>query len=108
MIEGEHDCASGDRALLGRLPDGLVLTRTTDVFDDGSVPAGLLRAHRVADGVWGRLLVHEGSLVFRFEDGDQPLRAGAGEWIVIPPARPHHVELVGPVRFAVEFHRAPS
>jgi len=28
----------------------LVLTRTTDVFDNDTVPAGLLRAHRVADG----------------------------------------------------------
>lgn len=107
--EEGHDCASadraGDRSLLGRLPDGLELARTTDVFDQESVPAGLRRAHRVATGVWGRLVVHEGSIGFRFEDDDQPLRANAGEWIVIPPDRPHHVELIGPVRFAVEFHR---
>lgn len=41
-----------------QLPDGLVLIRTTDVFDNATVPASLLRAHRVADGVWGRLVVH--------------------------------------------------
>ena len=38
-----------------QLPDGLEHVRTTDVFDNTTVPAGLLRAHRVADGVWGRV-----------------------------------------------------
>lgn len=88
-----------------QLPEGLELARTTDVFDEDSVPAGLLRAHRVADGVWGRLVVHEGSVGFRFEDEDRLLNAAAGDSIAIPPGRRHHVELVGPVRFVVEFHR---
>jgi tellurite resistance-related uncharacterized protein len=51
-----------------RLPDGLEHVRTTDVFDNGTVPAGLLRAHRVADGAWGRLVVHSGTVTFVFDD----------------------------------------
>lgn len=90
------------------LPDGAVLARTSDSWDEGTVPAGLLRAHRVAVGVWGRLVVESGSLRFVFVDDQDPPRVlGAGEDQVIPPAREHHVELLGPVRFAVEFHRAP-
>ena len=53
---------------LTTMPDGLELVRTTDVFDQDSVPAGLLRAHRVADGVWGRLVVHSGAVTFVFDD----------------------------------------
>ncbi len=94
-----------DRFHLGRLPDGLDHVRTTDVFDEDAVPAGLLRSHRVAAGVWGRLVVHEGELDFRFDDQDEAQRVAADEWVVIPPERPHAVELTGPVRFAVEFHR---
>lgn len=91
------------------LPDGLVLTRTTDVFDNHTVPAGLLRAHRVAEGVWGRLVVHTGCLTFVFDDEpDQPIAVAAGETVAIPPARQHHLELDGPTTFAVEFHRAPT
>lgn len=90
------------------LPDGLELARTTDVFDERNHPGGLLRAHQVADGVWGRLLVHSGSLRFVFEDdADTPLTVPAGGTVVIPPARRHHVEFDGPVTFAIEFHRAP-
>ena len=32
-----------------RIPDGFVLARTTDAFDNHTVPAGLLKAHRVAE-----------------------------------------------------------
>jgi tellurite resistance-related uncharacterized protein len=91
---------------LPELPDDLEHVRTTDVFDEHSHPAGLLRAHRVADGVWGRLVVHTGSLTFVFEDRmNEPLTIAAGDSVVIPPARLHHVELDGPVTFALEFHR---
>ena len=91
------------------LPDGLVHVRTTDVFDQNTHPAGLLRAHRVADGVWARLVVHTGSLTFVFDDEpERPHVVTAGGSVVIPPARQHHLELGGPVTFALEFHRRPA
>lgn len=88
------------------LPAGLTLQRTTPTFDEQSTPAGLRKAHRVADGVWGRLRVERGSLGFVFEDRPDEVRTvSAGASQVIPPSRAHHVVIVGPVRFAVEFHR---
>lgn len=89
------------------LPVGLELVRTTPTFDEASVPPGLLAEHQVAESVWGRLVVHDGELAFVFEDErDEPHRVAAGESMVIAPSRPHHLEVIGPVRFAVEFHRA--
>jgi tellurite resistance-related uncharacterized protein len=85
-------------------PAGLALVRTTPDFDEHTVPAALLSAHRVADGVWGRLVVRSGSLRFVFETGPGRI-VHAGETQAIPPGVPHHVEVVGPVAFAVEFHR---
>ena len=91
-----------------RLPDGLALVRTTPVFDESTVPAALLRAHRVATGVWGRLVVRTGALTFVFEDDDTGGRAvTAGQSVVIPPDRPHHLVTGDPVTFVVEFHRSP-
>lgn len=92
-----------------QFPAGLEHVRTTDVFDQDRHPAGLLRAHQVADGVWGRLLVHTGSLSFVFEDDpDHVIAVEAGDSVVIPPARRHHVEITGPATFAIEFHREPA
>jgi tellurite resistance-related uncharacterized protein len=88
------------------LPSGLTLQRTTPTFDAHTTPAGLRKAHTVAVGVWGRLVVEDGSLGFVFEDTPDDVRTlTAGEHQVIPPARLHHVVINGPVRFAVEFHR---
>lgn len=90
-------------------PDGTDHLRTTEVFDNDSVPEGLLRAHRIADGVWGRLLVHTGGLRFVFEDqSERPIVVHAGGGILIPPGRPHHLEIDQPVTFAIEFHRLRS
>ncbi len=91
------------------LPDGLEHVRTTDVFDPSTVPAGLLRAHRVAGGVWGRLVCHEGSVRLVFEDDSgATVELTAGGSAAIPPSTPHHVELSADARFAVEFHREPE
>lgn len=88
------------------LPADVTLQRTTPTFDEHSTPTGLRRAHQVADGVWGRLVVERGSLGFVFEnEPDVVLALGAGDVQVIPPTVLHHVVLDGPVRFAVEFHR---
>lgn len=88
------------------LPDGLALQRTTPTFDETSVPAALRKAHLVADGVWGRLVVSSGSVGFVFDDDPGNVRTvAAGDTQVIPPARPHHLVVDGPVTLAVEFHR---
>ena len=91
------------------LPDDLEFVRVTADFDEHTVPRGLLAAHRVADAVWGRLVVRSGRLDLVFEDqpGDRHSLA-AGESAVLPPGARHHVELGGPVVFAVEFHRRPD
>lgn len=91
------------------LPPHLEHVRTTEPFDNTTVPPGLLRAHRVADGVWARLVVHAGTVTFVFDDdADHPVLLAAGQSVTIPPVRQHHVELGEPATFSVEFYRAPS
>ncbi len=87
------------------LPPGCELVRTTREFDQHSVPDGLLSAHRVADGVWGRLVVREGALRFGFDDEAEERLVVAGASQVIPPGRFHHLAIDGATRFVVEFHR---
>ena len=97
------------RVTTEEVPAGFEFVRTTPTFDNVSVPAGLLGTHHVARGAWGRLLVHSGELAFVFEDfPDTPISVGAGRYVVIPPERPHHLELDGPATFAVEFYRRIS
>ncbi|HWC09664.1 MAG TPA: DUF3565 domain-containing protein [Acidimicrobiales bacterium] len=102
-VGSDLDCPLCDRA---ELPEGLRVTRRTDVWDERAMPAALRRAHRVATGTWGRLRVERGRLRFRAETHPpldvivDPATAQA-----IPPDVEHHVEPLGEVRFCVEFLR---
>lgn len=90
------------------IPLGHVLVRTTPQFDEHTVPVGLLASHRIAAGVWGRLVVLSGGVTFAFDDeSDAPRILRTGDAIVIPPEQAHRVVITGPVGFVVEFHSHP-
>ena len=79
--------------------------RRTTSFTEATVPSGLLRDHRTKPGVWARIVVEAGALEYTLEAPRRtflltPERAG-----IAPPDEPHHVKIVGPVRFHVEFLR---
>ena len=79
------------------------------MWNEDTVPAGVLSGHRVADGVWGQLVVRSGSVGFVFEDEpDVTIQVTADGRVVIPPGRLHHVVLSGPATFVVEFYRQPK
>ena len=91
------------------LPDGLVAYKRTAEFSEETVPAGLTRRHTTRAGVWARITVVEGSLRYRI------LEPSREEWLltrdrpgIVAPEVGHEVEVVGPVRFFVEFLRAAS
>ena len=95
------DCRLCDRA---ELPADLELVRTTDTWDEHTMPTGLRRAHRIASGTWGWLVVEAGEL--RFRASTEPpidMTVGAGAAQAVPPGVEHEVEPCGTVPFHVEF-----
>jgi tellurite resistance-related uncharacterized protein len=94
------------------LPPDLVPYRRTAEFTEASVPAGLLRAHTTKAGAWGLIHVLEGQLAYRITDPRRPSSEATltpeGEPGVVEPTILHEVEPLGPVRFYVEFLRAPE
>jgi tellurite resistance-related uncharacterized protein len=94
------------RCVTREWPEQLELYKVTRIFERETTPAGLLTDHRTKAGVWGRLEVLEGGLALRFlEPLDELASLHAGDLAAIPPELPHRVELSGPVRFRVQFHR---
>lgn len=94
------------------LPNGLEAYKRTPTFTEATVPAGLLAEHSTKDGTWGLIRVEQGRLRFVVTDA----RRSAPERILTPELEPgvveptivHRVELLGPVRFHVEFLRKPK
>lgn len=99
------DCPLCDRA---ELPDGLEVARTTDTWDAHTVPAGLLRDHRVAASTWGLLQVERGTVGFHAETAPPiDIVLAAGDDQPIPPDVLHHVIPSPDARFRVQFLRRP-
>ncbi len=87
-------------------PAGLAVYRSVGPFDENTLPKGLLSTHRLKRDSWGRIIVHGGSVRMVWESGPKKSELLiAGSATLIPPDRPHHLDLMGPVSLAIDFLR---
>lgn len=87
-------------------PSGLHKYAESPVFTEASTPDKLTSAHDTKDGVWGKLVVSKGALEFVVPGPPTTTqRIDAGAFAIIEPMVPHHVRLIGPVEFQIEFYR---
>lgn len=94
-------CPLCDRA---ELPPTAQPVRISPVWTEQTMPAALRRSHRLAEGTWGLLVVHEGLL--RCAIATQPgidvvLTPAATQ--ALPPQVDHEVAPEGVVRFSIQF-----
>ena len=89
-----------------RLPDHAELFKTSTEYDERTIPEGMLQDHRLRSGVWGRIVLREGKLMYALAEP-----AGAA-WVlrpgidgIIAPGLSHWIAPNGSVRFVVEFFR---
>ncbi|WP_372785338.1 DUF1971 domain-containing protein [Phenylobacterium sp.] len=78
--------------------------RSTPVFDENTLPAGLRREHRTKLGVWGVIRVLEGRLRYEVLDPVSETILEPGHPGLVLPDVPHRVEPLGAVRMQVEFY----
>lgn len=91
------------------LPNDIVAYQRTPEFTEQSVPAGLLHSHSTKPGVWGKIVVVEGTLTYRIlEPAVEELLLSPELQGVVEPTIKHEVAPQGSVKFYVEFYRAPS
>jgi tellurite resistance-related uncharacterized protein len=93
------------------IPHNVVHYRSTPEFTEANVPAALQRSHTTAEGVWGRITILEGSLLYKITDPTVPPEETLltpEHFGVVEPRIEHEVNIVGPVRFRVDFHRVPE
>lgn len=109
MLGAELECLRCDRM---EWPDGYVAFRRTSEFNEATVPAGLLSEHATKRGVWARinvvagvLLYHAGAPIHRSFRLAPASGIETASNAVIVPEVPHRVEPEGPVRFFLEFSR---
>ena len=89
------------------LPQGMTAYKRTPEFTESTVPAGLLQAHNTRAGVWAKIEVLSGSLLYRIlESAIEEVPLAPGTFGVIEPGVRHHVIPGESVRFFVEFYHS--
>ena len=78
--------------------------KSTPVFDEVTLPAGLRREHRTKAGTWAVIRVLDGRLRYQVLEPNSEVILEPGRPGLILPEQPHLVEPLGPVRMQVEFY----
>jgi tellurite resistance-related uncharacterized protein len=92
------------------MPVALERYRSSPEFTHDSVSAALLHNHARAERVWAQIVILKGSRRYII---DHPSQGAMPEEHFLSPecsgiVRPkqfHHIEILGPVRFRVDFYR---
>jgi tellurite methyltransferase len=96
------DCVECDRF---EIPDDFEAYRKTVEFNEQTIPQSLRRNHSTKPGVWAKIHVIEGKLIYRVGALDASFQLSLDTPGVVIPEIGHHVEPIGPVRFFVEFYK---
>ena len=91
--------------MMKSLPSNVAPYKKTDVFNETSVPQGLLNNHRTLPGVWGKIVVLEGTLKYVIEGQEKEYELSSDRLGVVEPQVIHHVKPMGKVTFYVEFYK---
>ncbi len=79
--------------------------KSTPQFNEETLPQAIRNAHSTKQGVWGLLVVQEGTVRLVFHEPLLEVPVSPGHPATIPPQAVHHVETVGSMRMHVEFYR---
>jgi tellurite methyltransferase len=91
------------------LPRNIKPYQRTEEYTDTTVPPGLEIPHNTKAGVWARICVLEGRLLYRILDGpEEEHTLVPGTDGIVEPQIDHQIVVAEPVRFSVEFLRVPS
>ena len=83
--------------------------KSTPVFDENTLPAGLRKEHRTKAGVWGVITILEGRLRYCILDPASETILDVEHPGLVMPEQPHFVEPIGRMTMRVDFYdQAPT
>ncbi len=86
------------------LPPHVKPYKATPIFENETIPKGLLKDHNTKSGVWGVIHVIKGALEYIIEDSKPHILTPQKHGIIEPDIL-HRIKPLGAVNFYVEFHK---
>jgi tellurite resistance-related uncharacterized protein len=91
-----------------KFPGNFIPYKKTPVFTEKSLPSGLKNEHSTKTGVWGKIILTEGTLQYLVNSLKTNTVLSPNEPGIILPEILHSVALLGPVKFYIEFYKEPD
>jgi len=88
-----------------QIPEDAAAYKRTPVFTEQSIPAGLLNEHKTKEGVWGKIVILDGKLLYTITHAAEEHILDNNHSGVVEPTVIHRVKPLGKVAFYVEFYR---
>tara|TARA_R110002072_G_scaffold534_6_gene3999 strand:+ start:174026 stop:174301 length:276 start_codon:yes stop_codon:yes gene_type:complete len=86
------------------LPKNVEVYKKTNVFDENSIPKGILNDHSTKPNVWGKINIVEGKLLYVVQSNPvEKVELSVEKFGVVEPEVRHYVKPLGKVKFFVEF-----
>lgn len=86
-------------------PETVAPYSRTPEYDQDSVPDMWLGTHSIKQGVWAKIVVLEGKLLYIIREPREEICLDADKFGVVEPRVGHLVKPLGKVRFFLEFYR---
>ncbi|MEZ5813999.1 MAG: DUF1971 domain-containing protein [Alphaproteobacteria bacterium] len=86
------------------LPQHVRKYKATPVFDENTLPQGLLKDHATKENVWGVIRIQTGKLEYNIQNGTSQVLTADTPGIIEPTVK-HHIKPLGSVSFCVEFYK---
>lgn len=100
------DCPACDRM---EPPEAAVRYKSTPIFTELTIPKALRQEHRTKAGVWGRIRILEGTLLYEvLAPSHQTFTLDTKSTAFIVPEVPHRVEKNRRVIFQLDFLKVPE
>ncbi len=88
------------------LPSGVAYYARSPEFSDQSIPENLLDSHRTKTKTWANIVVTQGRILYRIlEPRIEEYELSPDRTGVVEPQVPHELEVMGDVRFHLDFYR---
>ena len=89
-----------------QLPSNVAPYKRTPIFNEITVPKGLLNEHQTKEAVWGKIVIIEGRLKYTINEPEkESIILDSGNVGIVEPTIRHEVKPLGKVSFFVEFHK---
>jgi len=88
-----------------QLPENVKPYKTTQTYTYNSTPGMMKNAHRTKAGVWAKIIVQKGEVLYHIEGDDAVYTLSSELAGIIEPTTFHKIDPQQGARFVIEFYR---